>query len=198
MICYWSVWNAGVFFHHRRCFTVLPFFPPSASPFSLRWCWTTVAYPLAAPGLHPYSVKLSSWVAAVCQEREESGAMPQRTPVCGSVFRQCCLSLALSETVFQTLGRSLTYTQPCGYIFPMLIYVKQDWRDVPSAKSTSGGESWRKQMGGSFGYLTMEMKWKIHNLKCWCCNTVPAIYFHDTHMHTVNDPMFVFFMKKIS
>lgn len=95
--------------HPVADFTVLSFFSLS----SLRWCWPTVLSPLAVLG-SSYSAKLSSWVGAGCQEREEGAAMPQRMAVRGSTFRQRCLSLALSETVFKTVMQRLWDTNAQG------------------------------------------------------------------------------------
>jgi len=72
-----------------KCLQVLQLIAVVFSPFSV---------PTGIPCL---SVKLLSQVVAVCQERQESIAMPQRTPVCDSVFRPGCLSLASLETISQ-------------------------------------------------------------------------------------------------
>ncbi len=119
-ICYWSEFEIrfkvrilSCSWFYSRCFTVLPFFslpiqPPSASPSPLRWCWTTVACPSAPPGLHPYSVKLSSRVGAVCQERERSmPCLRGLSCVCGS---DRAVSIWLHQKQFSRHSHADTWT----------------------------------------------------------------------------------------
>lgn len=96
--CIWAVFTLAVwqyfsFFH--------PVSPCSFLHSSLRtMIWPTAVCPLAAWGFHPYSEKLFSWVVAVCQDREGSDAMPQRTAVSGSIPSGLgYLSLAILETM---------------------------------------------------------------------------------------------------